>query len=296
MVHMTQIARRVRTAIRRRRGVASLVAISAIAAAAAALATPVGTKSNAASSANAQPAHAVPAGASPRAKGAPRTGAAQSPSPSPKVSKPAATAKATTDLTVTVVNKVDAAAGKRVTYSITVLNHGPSRAHGVEIVFITSSYFKKKVQTKITNGYCERAHMEAICHWNRSLKAGGSALVSISGVMPADIATGTQVTNHVSVRSTTKRVNQSDDKASDNYLLGLGRTPLVAAPSPTPNPSGKLAQISNTAAKVANYTTHAVLWTFIALGAAALWFAVGLALHHRRRTADADFDNNDDEE
>jgi hypothetical protein len=71
-------------------------------------------------------------------------------------------------------------------------------------------------------------------------------------------------------------------------------TAPILPPSPSINPTSNLAKFTNTAAKVTDYTSHAVLWTFIILGAAAIWFAIGLALHHRRRVADADFDRNDD--
>jgi hypothetical protein len=281
-------------AIRQHRGVVTLVAVGAIAAAAAALATPVGAISKSRpSSVSAQAAGARSAGASPRAAtSAKPQPATASPAGSPR---PSAAAKPTTDLTVTVTNKADAVAGKRVTYTVLILNHGPARARGLKIDFSTSASLKK-VKTHINYGYCDSGHKKTVCHWNRSLKAGKAVSVTISGIMPKTMATGTQVTNTVSVVSSTKRVNKSDDKATDNYQLGIGRTPLVAAtsPTPTPNPTGKLAQISNAAKTVANYTTHAVFWTLIALGAAALWFAVGLALHHRRRVADADFDNNDD--
>jgi hypothetical protein len=112
--------------------------------------------------------------------------------------------------------------------------------------------------------------------------------------MPKKMANGTSVTNSVTVDSRTKRVHTGNDKATDNYRLGTPRVAApVLAPAPSINPSGKLAKFTNTAAKVADYSSHIMRWSFIILGAAAIWFVIGLALHHRRRVADADFDRND---
>lgn len=203
-------------------------------------------------------------------------------------------AASTTDLTVSLKNPVDAVAGKRVTYSIVVTNRGPSKAKGVEIDFATSAKLGS-VKYKISNGHCYRSPKEVPCHWYGSLTKGKSFSVSISGIMPKKMAKGTAVSNSVVVDSTTKRVNTSNDKATDNYRLGIPRvTAPILPPSPSINPTSNLAKFTNTAAKVTDYTSHAVLWTFIILGAAAIWFAIGLALHHRRRVADADFDRNDD--
>jgi hypothetical protein len=203
-------------------------------------------------------------------------------------------AASTTDLTVSLTNKVDAAAGKRVTYTIVVTNHGPSKAKGVEIDFATSAKLGS-VKYKISNGHCYRSPKEIPCHWYSSLAKGKSFTVSVSGVMPKKMAKGSAVTNSVVVDSSTKRVNTSNDKATDNYRLGIPRvTAPVLAPSPSIDPTSNLAKFTNTAAKVTDYTSHAVLWTFIILGAAVIWFAIGLAIHHRRRVADADFDRNDE--
>ena len=202
-------------------------------------------------------------------------------------------AASTTDLTVTLTNRVDAVAGKRVTYRIVVTNRGPSKAKGVEVTFATSAKLGS-VKYKISNGQCSRGPKKVPCHWYGSLAKGKSFTLSISGVMPKKMAKGTAVTNSVIVDSRTKRVNTSNDKATDNYRLGVPRvTAPVLAPSPSINPSGKLAKFTNTAAKVADYSTHVMFWTIIILGAAAIWFVIGLALHHRRRVADADFDRND---
>jgi hypothetical protein len=203
-------------------------------------------------------------------------------------------AASTTDLTVTLTNKVDAVAGKRVTYRVVVTNRGPSKATGAMITFVTSVKLGS-VKYKISNGHCFLGPKKVHCHRYASLKKGKSFTVSISGVMPKKMAKGTAVTNSVVVDSSTKRVNTSNDKATDNYRLGVPRvTAPVVAPSPSIDPTSNLAKFTNTAAKVTDYTSHAVLWTFIILGAAVIWFAIGLAMHHRRRVADADFDRNDE--
>ena len=201
-------------------------------------------------------------------------------------------AASTTDLTVKLTNSVDAVAGKRVTYRIVVTNRGPSKAKGVEITFVTSARLGS-VKYKISNGHCSRGPKKVPCHWYASLAKGKSFVVSISGVMPKKMAKGTAVTNSVVVDSRTKRVHTGNDKATDNYRLGVSRvTAPVLAPSSI-NPSGNLAKFTNTAAKVVDYSSHVMRWTLIILGAAAIWFVIGLALHHRRRVADADFDRND---
>jgi uncharacterized repeat protein (TIGR01451 family) len=202
-------------------------------------------------------------------------------------------AASTTDLTVSLTNTVDAVAGKRVTYRIVVTNTGPSKAKGVEITFTTSAKLRS-IKYKISNGHCSHSPKKVPCHWYSSLRKGKSFTVIISGLMPKKMATGTAVTNSVVVDSRTKRVNTGNDRATDNYRLGIPRvTAPVIAPSPSINPTGNLAKFTNTAAKVADYSSHIMVWTFIILGAAAIWFAIGLALHHRRRAADADFDRND---
>lgn len=202
-------------------------------------------------------------------------------------------AASTTDLRVTLTNQVDAVAGKRVTYRIVVTNRGPSKAKGVMITFVTSAKLGS-VKYKISNGQCFLGPKRVHCHLYGSLAKGKSFTVSVSGVMPKKMAEGTAVTNSVTVDSRTKRVHTGNDKATDNYRLGVARvTAPVMAPSPSINPSGNLAKFTNTAAKVADYSSRVMLWTFIVLGAAAIWFVIGLALHHSRRVADADFDRND---
>ena len=202
-------------------------------------------------------------------------------------------AASTTDLRVSLTNKVDAVAGKRVTYHIVVTNSGSSKAKGVSITFTTSAKLRA-IKYKISNGYCNRSPKKVHCQRYSSLRKGKSFTVTISGLMPKKMAKGTAVTNSVVVGSRTKRVNLGNDKATDNYNLGISRvTAPVLAPSPSINPSGNLAKFTNAAAKVADYSSHVMVWTFIILGAAAIWFLIGLALHHRRRAADADFDRND---
>jgi Domain of unknown function DUF11 len=202
-------------------------------------------------------------------------------------------AASTTDLTVSLTNTVDAVAGKRVTYHIIVTNRGPSKAKGVEITFATSAKLRS-IKYKISNGRCTRSPKKVPCRWYSSLAKGKSFTVTISGLMPKKMAKETAVTNSVVVDSRTKRVHTGNDRATDNYRLGIPRVTMpVLAPSPSINPSGNLAKFTNAAAKVANYSSHVMVWTFIILGAAAIWFVIGLALHHRRRAADADFDRND---
>ena len=202
-------------------------------------------------------------------------------------------AASTTDLRVSLTNKVDAVAGKRVTYHIVVTNSGPSKAKGVEITFTTSAKLRA-IKYKISNGYCNRSSKKVLASGIRRWRKGKSFTVTISGLMPKKMAKGHRRHQLGRRRQPYEAINLGNDKATDNYNLGISRvTAPVLAPSPSINPSGNLAKFTNAAAKVADYSSHVMVWTFIILGAAAIWFLIGLALHHRRRAADADFDRND---
>ncbi|HKE65370.1 MAG TPA: hypothetical protein VKB59_12080 [Micromonosporaceae bacterium] len=197
------------------------------------------------------------------------------------------------DLTVSLANEADAVPGEPITYIIGVADKGPSKAAGLSIDFTTSAALTK-VTYSIIDGRCHTHAKEVTCRWKSALPVGHHRTITITGVMSSKIAKGTHVTNSVTVHSTTKRINKADDKATDNYVIGVPQIAApVAVPTPSINPTSKLAHLTKTAAKMADYSSHIVFWTLIVLGAAFVWFSVGLALHHRRRAAEADFDAND---
>lgn len=248
----------------------------------------------------------------------------------PAYAKPNSPDVFTADLSVRLENRVDGVAGKPITYTIVVTNHGPSPAKGVEISFATSASLTN-MTAKINLGTCQHTPTTATCHRNRALRPGRSAFFFVSGLMPANLASGTAVNNTVSVRSATTLTNPRDDTAVDNFRLGVGNA-TRPTPPPSPRPSitpsqraslppparaahppkprvsspavaaapqatkstSKLTQITDTAAKVGTFSTRVAHWTFIAIGVGVLWFIVGLAWHHRRRVAEADFDRNDE--
>ena len=234
----------------------------------------------------------------------------------------------TSDLAVRLENRVDGVPGKRVTYTVVVTNRGPSPAKGIDISYRTSVSLQN-IEAKINLGTCQHTPTTATCHRNRALKPGRSAFFFISGVVPVSEPTGALVNNTVSVRSATTLTNTRDDSATDNYHFGVGsatRTipPPFVAPSAPPSArashpanraahpptarvtrpavvvphaaqsTSKLTKITDTAAKVGTFSTRVAHWTFIALGVGVVWFIIGLAWHHRRRVAEADFDRNDE--
>jgi uncharacterized repeat protein (TIGR01451 family) len=203
-------------------------------------------------------------------------------------------ASGSADLTVKLENKVDAVPGKRIDYKVTVHNAGTTTASRVQIDFITSAALGS-VTYSVRNGHCYRSPKETACVFYAALKPGASATATISGVLPK-LANGTMVNNRVTLASNTHLINTADDKASDNYRVGIPRRLAPAAPSPSVNSVSKLTKVTNTASKFLDYSKHALTITYFVLGAAALWFAVGLFLRRRARIARGDFGDFGDED
>jgi hypothetical protein len=204
-----------------------------------------------------------------------------------------ASAASSTDLRVTVTHKGNPEPGQRATYIVVVTNYGPSKANGVDISYATWPPLKS-IKYSLSHGHCTHQPRKVNCHLSVALKANTHLTLIVSGITSAKMPVNTRVVNIATVDSTTKRTNTGNDKAVDIYYLGVPKVAApIVVPSPSINPSGKLAQLTNTASKVAGASSDIALWTFIVLGAAAMWFVIGLSLHHRRRVADADFDRND---
>ncbi len=200
------------------------------------------------------------------------------------IATPAEAAKGSTDLIVTLANKPDAKPGKKITYTIVVRNEGKHAAARVQIVFKTSAGLKH-LTYKISKGRCHRGPKRTTCLFG-TVKAGKSATVRLTGTLSKNLKKGHKVTNNVTVASSTKLFNTFDDKATDDYQVGI---PKVAPPSPSPSPSpsassaNKIQQVGSATAKVFDLSRSAATFTWVILAAAVAWFAIGLALRHRSR-------------
>jgi hypothetical protein len=190
-------------------------------------------------------------------------------------------ASSSTDLTVSLANKVDAKPGKRVSYRVTVHNAGPSTAKKVQAEFVTTAALGS-VQYSISTGRCIRSPKETACLFG-TLKPGQTETVTISGVMPKKMAKGTSVNNKVTVLSNTHLTNTTNDVATDNYRIGMPRTVAGTSPSPSASTESKITKITNAATAAIKVTHKALLISIAALIAAVVWFVVGLTLKHRRR-------------
>jgi Domain of unknown function DUF11 len=203
-------------------------------------------------------------------------------------------ASSSTDLGISLANKADAVPGKRVSYQIVVHNAGPATAQRVQIDFYTSTQLSSVeyvISTAAAGGHCYRSPKETACIFG-TIKAGATQHVTISGVMPAKLAKGTTITNKVTLASDTALLNKANDVATDNYRIGIARvaaTPLAAA-SASVSPDSKLQKITSAASTAISLTHKALLASFLALGAAALWFSIGLTLRHRSRRKRAALD------
>jgi hypothetical protein len=197
-----------------------------------------------------------------------------------------ATASSSTDLGITLANKADAVPGKRVSYQIVVHNAGPATARRVQIDFYTSTQLNSvqyAISTAAAGGHCYRSPKETACIFG-TLKAGDTQHVTISGVLPAKMAKGTTVTNKVTLASDTSLINKTNDVATDNYKIGIPRAAAApVAASPSASPVTKLQKITTAASTAINFSHKALLVSALALGAAALWFSIGLTLRHRSR-------------
>ena len=183
------------------------------------------------------------------------------------------------DLSVTLANKADAKPGKRVTYVVTVHNAGPQAAQKVQAEFVTTASMDS-VEYVISNGRCIRSPKETACLFG-TIKSGQTATATISGVMPKKMAKGTAVNNKVTLLSNSHLTNTANDTATDNYQIGVPR--IVLAPSPSASDGTKLTKITNAATAAIRVTDKALIVSLVALGAAFLWFAIGLTLRRRSR-------------
>src|SRR5262245_19867180 len=113
-----------------------------------------------------------------------------------------ALAAAGADVTVTLASDpVAPRAGGHLSYRITVRNLGPDTAAKVSVDFTTSAPLSSPAWT-VSTGRCLRSPAETACLFG-TLKSGGSASATISGVLPRDVKPGTEVTNSVTVASDT---------------------------------------------------------------------------------------------
>ncbi len=198
-------------------------------------------------------------------------------------------ASSSSDLSVSLSNKVDAKPGKRVSYRVTVHNAGPSTAEKVQAEFVTTQAMDS-VEYAISSGRCIRSPKETACLFG-TMKAGQTETVTISGVIPKKLTKGTAINNKVTVLSNTRLVNPANDVAIDNYRIGMPRPVVVPLPSPSVSAETKIEKISHAANQALQVTHKALIISMAALIAAALWFAIGLTVKHRRRRRTAALDN-----
>ena len=190
-------------------------------------------------------------------------------------------ASSSSDLSVSLANKVDAKAGHRVAYKVTVHNAGPSAADKVQAEFVTTTAMGS-VQYTISSGRCIRSPKETVCLFG-TLKPGQTETLTISGVIPKKLKKGTSINNKVTLLSNTHLTNTANDVAIDNYRLGMPRKVAALVPSPSVSAESKITKITNAASAAIRVTDEMLVVSLIALGAAALWFAIGLTLRHRSR-------------
>jgi hypothetical protein len=195
------------------------------------------------------------------------------------IAAPAQAATKSTDLRVTLVNKPDAVPGKKITYTIVVHNDGVHAAGRVRIDFKTSAALGK-LKYKISKGRCSRSPKETTCLFG-TIPVHKSATVRLTGVISKKLKKGTAVTNTVTVTSTTTLFNRANDKASDNYQIGIPR--VVPAPTVSASAPNKIEEFNTATQKVFNLSQGVVLVTWVVLGAAVLWFIIGLTWRHRSR-------------
>jgi hypothetical protein len=202
---------------------------------------------------------------------------------------PASAAVATgADLSATLTNRM-AVAGERVAYVVVVTNHGPATAHRVQFDFFTSSALGS-VRWSNPAGRCIRGPKETACLVG-TLKPGQSARATVSGIVSKKLAKGTPINNRVVLDSDTHLINTANDTVTDNYRLGIPT--VVPSPSPSLAPAEtKIEKIGHAASDTIAATHTALLWSVLTLGAAAVWFAIGLTLKARKRRDDpaSDFD------
>jgi hypothetical protein len=195
------------------------------------------------------------------------------------IAAPAQAASKSTDLSVTLTNAPDAGPGEKITYTIVVHNNGGHAARQVRIVFKTTAALRQ-LKHKTSKGYCYRSPKKSITCLFGTIKIYKSASVKLTGVMPTKLKKGDPVTNTVTVTSSTKLIKRDNDKASDNYQIGIPRVPKPVVSASAPN---KIQEFNTATQKVFNLSQGAVVATWVVLGAAVLWFIIGLTWRHRSR-------------
>ena len=189
-------------------------------------------------------------------------------------------AASTADLSATLANKM-AVPGHRVSYVVQVTDHGPSAARKVQIDFFTSSALGS-VEWSNPTGRCIRSPKETACLFG-TLKVGESAKATISGIVAASLKKGTPISNRVVLGSDTHLVNTANDVVTDDYRIGIPTVVPTPHASPTAVAETKIDKITHAASDTLAVTRTALTLSLIALGAAAVWFAVGLTLRARKR-------------
>lgn len=193
---------------------------------------------------------------------------------------PSFAASSSADLSATLANKM-AVPGHRVYYVVAVTNHGPSTAKRVQIDFFTSSALGS-VRWSNKAGRCIRSSKETACLFG-TLKVGQTVTASISGIVSKSLKKGTAISNHVVLGSDTHLINTGNDTVTDNYRLGIPNTVPTTSVSTGPPAETKIDRITHVASDTISATHTALVWSIVTLGAAAIWFAVGLTLKARKR-------------
>jgi uncharacterized repeat protein (TIGR01451 family) len=198
-------------------------------------------------------------------------------------------AASSADLSITLTNKATAEPGKRVTFDVVVRNAGPDAAANVQIDFLTSESMSSIVWT-VPGGHCYFSPKETACRMG-TIKVGGSGHATISGVLSAKLAKGTQVTNLVTMTSDTPLVHASP-AATDDIKIGIAGSVAAApsptpslslAPLPTPSPSASVAAAPAAATGNGLISQTGVAVSIAAIVAAVVWFAVGDVIRSSRR-------------
>jgi Domain of unknown function DUF11 len=193
---------------------------------------------------------------------------------------PAAAASSNADLSATVTNAT-AKPGHRVSYVIKVTNHGPATAKQVQFDFFTSRSMASP-EWKNSTGRCIRSPKETACLFG-TLKPGQTKEATVSGIISKKLKKGATVTNKVVLGSNTHLTNTANDTVTDNYRIGIKTAVVAPAPSPSVAPDSKLHTVTNVATDALSASSRALKWSIVALGAAAVWFAIGLTLRARKR-------------
>jgi hypothetical protein len=185
------------------------------------------------------------------------------------------------DVTVTITHDPAALkAGKHVAYRITVHNVGSQPAAKVSIDFITTAALTSP-DWNVSTGRCLRSPAETACLFG-TLKPGGSAWATISGVLPTSLPPGTEVKNTVTLTSDTALVNPDHSTANADYTMP-GGSPSPVPPSASTGAGSAIPQAQPVPARTGN----GPLWIVVVASGivAAIAFALLVSVLARRRGA-----------